>query len=128
MISLAFWLWCAAVAIGIAMATRFLSARHLMAARAVPAVHALFGLAGLAALIFGLSQGISQAADRYGTSAFAPAAAILVAIAAGFGLAAVLRGRPRGDKPGRNPGFLLAVHASLAVTAFVLLLGYMSLG
>jgi hypothetical protein len=71
------------------------------------------------ALIVSLASGIGTG-DRYGTASFGPAAAILATLATLAGAGIMLRAR----RPARNIGFLIGVHASLAVTAYVLLLAY----
>ena len=118
MITLAVWLWAIAVAIGAVMALRFLGERQL-ASRAVAAVHGTLGAAGLAALLVALATG-NGAGNRYGTAAFGPAAAVLATVAVIIGLTIALRGRSRP----RGPGLLIGIHATVAVTAAVLLLAY----
>ena len=76
-------------------------------------------MSGLSVLIFTLVNGTGMG-DRYGTASFGPAAAILAALAALVGTGIALFGR----RATRSISFLIGVHASLAVTAYVLLLAY----
>jgi hypothetical protein len=121
MLSFALVLLSLAVLIGVAIATRFLGDRRLPS-RAIGAVHGLLGVSGLSALIVALVSGAGTG-DRYGTASFGPVAAILAALAvlAGTGIALFARRLPR------STGLLIAVHASFAVTAYVLLLAYVLL-
>ena len=118
MLSLALALLSLTVLIGVAIGIRFLGDRRLPS-RAIGAVHGLLGASGLCALIFALVSGVGTG-DRYGTASFGPAAAMLAALAvlAGAGMALLRR------RTARSIGLLLVVHASLAVTAYVLLLAY----
>ena len=118
MLSLALALLSLAVLIGAVIGIRFLGDSRLPS-RAIGAVHGLLGASGLCALIFALVSGIGTG-DRYGTASFGPAAAMLAALAvlAGAGIALLRR------RTARSIGLLLVVHASLAVTAYVLLLAY----
>jgi len=118
MLSLALALLSLAVLIGVAIGIRFLGGRRLLS-RAIGAVHGLLGASGLGALIFALVSG-AGAGDRYGTASFGPAAAILAALAVLVGAGIALLGR----KAAPSIGLLIVVHASLAVTAYVLLLAY----
>ncbi len=118
MITLAVWLWGTTVAIGAVMAVRFLGERQL-ASRPVAAVHGVLGAAGLAALLVALATA-GATSNRYGTAAFGPAAAVLATIAVIIGLTIAVRGRSRP----RGPGLLIGIHATIAVTAAVLLLAY----
>ncbi len=118
MLFLALALLSLAVLIGVTISIRFLGYNHLPS-HAIGAVHGLLGASGLSALILALVSGTGTG-DRYGTASFGPAAAILAALAAlaGVGIALLRR------RPARNIGLLIGVHASLAVTAYVLLLAY----
>jgi hypothetical protein len=107
-----------AVLIGVAIAIRFLGNGRLQS-RAIGAVHGLLGASGLSALILALLSGTGTS-DRYGTASFGPAAAILAALAALAGVGIGLLGR----RATRSIGFLIGAHASLAVTAYVLLIAY----
>jgi hypothetical protein len=118
MLSLALALLSLAVLIGTAIGIRFIGDRR-RPSRAIGAVHGLLGASGLCVLIFALVSGVG-AGDRYGTASFGPAAAILAALAALVGAGIALLGR----RIARSTGLLLVVHASLAVTAYVLLLAY----
>jgi hypothetical protein len=119
MLTLAFWILAATVAFGSALA--FL---HLRAAKLPPwpvgALHGLAGATGLVVLILAL-QGPARGAE-YGVSAFGPAAAALVALALVMGLVVLILAR----RFRRTSGLVIAVHSTIAVTAFVLLLAYVS--
>lgn len=119
MLTLAFWILAATVAFGSALA--FL---HLRAAKLPPwpvgALHGLAGATGLVVLTLAL-QGPARGAE-YGVSAFGPAAAVLVALALVMGLAVLIWAR----RFRRTSGLVIAIHSTIAVTAFVLLLAYVS--
>ena len=80
----------------------------------------LAGAAGLVVLILAL-QGPARGAE-YGVSAFGPAAAALVALALVMGLVVLILAR----RFRRTSGLVIAIHSTIAVTAFVLLLAYVS--
>jgi hypothetical protein len=119
MLTLAFWILAATVAFGSALA--FL---HLRAAKLPPwpvgALHGMAGATGLVVLILAL-QAPARGAE-YGVSAFGPAAAVLVALALVMGLVVLILAR----RFRRTSGLVIAVHSTIAVTAFVLLLAYVS--
>ena len=121
MLSLALALLSLAVLIGVAIGIGFLVDRRLPS-RAIGAVHGLLGTSGLCALIFAIVSGVGTG-DRYGTASFGPAAATLATLAALAGAGIALLGR----RTPRSIGLLIGVHASLAVTAYVLLLAYVFL-
>jgi hypothetical protein len=118
MLSLALAFFSLAVLIGVAIGIRFLGDGRLPS-RAIGAAHGLLGASGVFALILALASGTGTG-DRYGTALFGPAAAILGALAALAGAGIALLGR----RATRGIGFLIGTHASLAVTAYVLLLAY----
>lgn len=120
MISLAFWILTAAVAIGVVMAIRYAGRERLMASRLAPSLHGLFAACGFLLLAIGLTDGAPAPDDRYGTGGFGPAAAALAAVALVIGFIVTLRGRA----PGRRVGFLIGTHATVAVIAYVLLLAF----
>jgi len=119
MLTLAFWILAATVAFGSALA--FL---HLRAAKLPPwpvgALHGLAGATGLVVLTLAL-QGPARGAE-YGVSAFGPAAGVLVALALVMGLVVLILAR----RFRRTSGLVIAIHSTIAVTAFVLLLAYVS--
>ena len=86
------------------------------------ALHGLVAVAGLGCLVLALGgppRGLAQ-----GTAAFGTIAAVLIAAAAVLGggfLAARLRRR-------RLPGLLIGIHATLAVSGFVILTVYVLAG
>ena len=118
MLSFALVLFSLAVLIGVAIGIRF-SVDGRLPSRAIGAVHGLLGLSGLSALIVAVVSGAGTG-DRYGTASFGPVAVILAALAVLAGAGIALLGR----RAARSIGLLIAVHASLAVTAYVLLLAY----
>lgn len=121
-INLAFYLCCAAVALGAGLAVHFLRGPALRRPPwPLPLAHGALGAAGLAALILALRRGLP--ASPWGTAGFGPAANVLLALALALGLAIALVGWRR-----RPPGLLVAVHASIAVAGFVVLWTLVSLG
>jgi hypothetical protein len=82
------------------------------------ALHGLAALAGFACLLLAL-QGPARGADQ-GTASFGVISAWLLGVAALLALS-LLTARLRGR---RLPGFLIGMHATLAVTGFVVLLAY----
>jgi hypothetical protein len=118
MLTLAFWILAATVVLGSGLAFA-----HLRASRLPPwpvgALHGVAGATGLAVLIMAL-QGPARGAE-YGVSSFGPAAA-LVALALLMGLVVLLLAR----RFKRTSGLAIAIHSTIAVTAFVLLLAYVS--
>lgn len=121
MLALAFWILAAAVALGTGLAFM-----HLRAARVPPwpvgALHGVLGAAGLGVLILAL-RGPARGV-KYGVSAFGPVAAVLAALALLVGLIVLLLAR----RFKRATGLAIAAHSTIAVTAFVLLSAYLSLG
>jgi len=116
MLTFAFWLITLAAAIGLFLAVRALGAGALPAG--LPALHGVVAVAGLGALALAAAAGRGSP-DRYGTASFGPAAAILGALAAVIGLKMLVRRRS-----GRGVGFLIGVHATVAMIAYSLLLAY----
>jgi hypothetical protein len=119
MLSIAFWILALTVAIGSALAFVHLHGRRLPPWQA-GALHGVFGAVGLGALILALrgpARGVA-----YGVSAFGPAAAVLAAIALLLGLMVLLLAR----RFKRAAGLAIAVHSTIAVTAFVLLSAYLT--
>jgi hypothetical protein len=121
MLSLSLVILSAAVVLGIALVSLRLRAT-VAPQRAVSVLHGALGAIGLAALVLALrgpTRGVST-----GVASFGAAAALLAAIVLfiGLGLVAVSR---RSSNAG---GVLIALHATLAITAYALLLAYVSLG
>ena len=120
MLALAFVILTAAVLFGVVLALQRL--RGSRPAWQVGALHGVTGVAGLGALLAALRgppRGVLT-----GVTSFGMAAAVLAAAALAVGLAiAVLGQRLR-----RGAGSMIAVHGALAITAYVLLLAYVSLG
>jgi hypothetical protein len=99
-----------------------LGIHHLRSAvppRRLAAVHGLFGILGLAGLLLALQAG-EPSPDRHGTESFGPIAAVLVLVAAAAG-GGILASRIMMRRP---PGILIAGHATLAVSGFVILAAY----
>jgi hypothetical protein len=116
---LAFYLCCAAVAIGAGLAFPYFRGAGRRLPWPIGAAHGALGTAGLTALLFVLRNGLPPSA--MGTTGFAPAAAVLLGIALLLGLVIGLRRR-------RPAGVLVAVHASVAIAGFVVLWTVVSLG
>ncbi len=120
MLSLALVILSAAALAGIVLALLHLrgSRRHWM----FGALHGVAGAAGLAALLLALRgppRGVLT-----GAASFGAVAAVLAAIALAVGLCvAMLARRAHG-----GTGLVIAVHATLAITAYVILLAYVALG
>jgi hypothetical protein len=121
MLILAFWILAVAVALGSVLAFVHLHGKRLPPWQA-SAVHGVLGAIGLGLLVIALGGPARGAA--YGVSAFGPAAAALAAIALVLGLLILLLAR----RLRRGVGLAIAAHGTVAVTAFVLLLAYLSLG
>ena len=122
-LELAFYLVCAAVALGGGLALHFLRGREV--ARPpwpAAAAHGVLGAVGLAVLLLVLRQGLPPSAE--GIAGFGPAAAVLLALALAAGLGIAFAAR-RGRRP---PGLLVAVHAGVAIAGFVVLWAVVSLG
>ncbi|HKS89278.1 MAG TPA: hypothetical protein VJR70_07565 [Stellaceae bacterium] len=122
MLGLAFWLVCAASAIGSGLAVAYLRRPQAKAPPlAILVAHAVLGAGGLVALLFALRRGVSAG---IGTAGFAPLAAVLLAMTLALGLA--LAGIAW---CGRRPAeALVGTHAGLAIGGLVLLLALVALG
>jgi hypothetical protein len=118
-LDLAFWLLCAAVALGGALALPYLRVTAHRLPWVLRGAHGAVGAMGLGILSLALYRGLPPSA--MGTVGFAPAAAVFIGLALILGLAiALFRVRP--------PGVLVAFHAGLAVAGFVVLWTVVSLG
>ncbi len=121
MLDLAFWVLCAAVAIGGGLAIAYLRGPQATSPhRLIAFAHGLLGGVSLVVLIAALRQGIPQTGP--GLSGFGVIGAGLLALAFAFGLALFLSGRRR-----RPAGALVGVHASVAIAGFVVLLALVAL-
>ena len=121
MVSLAFWIVTLSVVLGAALAFLFL--RPVWSAPPlVGATHGILGTFGLAVLALALKSGANPAA--HGMAAFEKYAAILFAGAWLIGL--VIAFLPLQTR--RSIGFLIAVHATVALFGYVILLAYWALG
>jgi hypothetical protein len=121
MLSVALIIWSATVVLGIALALLHLrnsSARHWW----IGTLHGVLGATGLGTLILAL-RGPARGMQT-GVASFGVVAAVLAAIALVVGLGIVSLGR----RSGRGTGPMIAVHGTVAVTAYVLLAAYVSLG
>ncbi len=117
MIAAAVWLLTAVVAAGSA-----LGAWHLREGAAPPPkiagiLHGIAGAAGVVVLILAL-QGPPRGLAT-GVSAFGPVSGVLFVLALLTGLAILAL---------RREGLVIAIHAGIAITAYVLLLAWDSLG
>ena len=120
MLSLAFAILSATVAAGVVLA--LLHLRGLPRRTVAGALHGVAGATGLAVLLLALRgppRGVLT-----GVASFGAIAAVLAAVALVVGLAVpVLARRARG-----GTGLVIAAHATFAITAYVLLMAYVSLG
>jgi hypothetical protein len=109
----------AAVTLGTALAVLYL--RRMTAPWPLAAVHGLLGIGGLCCLALSLG-GPPRGADL-GVASFGTTSAVLLAVAALAGLGTLFTHRLR-----RRPaGTLIALHAMLAVSGFVILAAYLLL-
>ena len=116
----AFGILAAAVALGTALAVLYLRGEDAAAPPwLLTVLHGLFGLGGLGCLLLAL-RGPPRGLDQ-GTASFGVIAAALLAAAALAGLTALIRQRGRG----RRAGTLIGLHATLAVSGFVILAAYL---
>lgn len=121
MLSVALIILSATVALGITLALLHLrgsSAPHWL----IGALHGMLGAAGLGTLILAL-RGPPRGMQT-GVASFGAVAAVLAAVALALGLGIITLGR----RSGRHIGAMIAVHGTLAITAYVLLAAYVSLG
>jgi hypothetical protein len=109
-----------AVLLGAALAILYLRSD---AARAAPwplsALHGCFAVGGLFCLILSL-RGPPRGLDQ-GTASFAAISAVLIALAAFVGIGVLLMHRVKR----RRAGTLIGLHATLAVSGFVILAAYL---
>lgn len=119
MLALAFWIACAAVAMGTVLAAVYI--RGPQAPWAVALVHGMLGAASLGLLLTALTAGLPR--SGMGTASFGPIAAGLFALALALGLALGI-GAWRRRRP---PGVLVGAHAGLAIAGFVVLLALFAL-
>lgn len=119
-----FWILATAVLIGSALAVIDLSPGAAKLRSALPGIaHGTIALAGLAVLGFAL--GVPAPGSHAGDASFGLVALILVALAALVG-AAIFTLRLRGKTYQRNA--LIGVHATLAISGFVILSAYLFAG
>jgi len=122
MLTAAFALLAFAVALGVLLGVLHMREAAGLPAWPLAALHGFFAIGGLALLVLALrgpARGTSQ-----GTAGFGIAAAALLTAAALVG-AALLAGRLR---KGRVTHGLIALHAMIAVTGFIVLAAYFSAG
>jgi hypothetical protein len=126
MLTLAFIILGLAVLLGSALAVLHLRSQSSTASPAVTwpvpwpvvAMHGLLGFGGLICLVLALHG--PQRGNTQGTASFGAVAAVLFALAALAG-GGILLTHPRKK---RRAGALIGVHATLAVTGFVILASY----
>lgn len=121
MLPAAFGLVAAAVLLGILLALLHLRSAGRSPPWPIGALHGLIGASGLGALLIALRgppRGVAFGVGPFGVFA---AGLLVLALLAGLGVATALRLR-------RRPGTLIAAHAMLAVTGFVILASYTLLG
>lgn len=120
MLTIAFLVLLGAVALGSVLATLHLRGKNAPAAPwPLAATHGLLGIGGLCCLI--LSLGGPPRGVELGVASFGAIAAVLIALAASAGLGVLLLAR----LARRRAGLLIALHAMLAVSGFVLLAAYL---
>lgn len=120
MLIAAFAALAAAVLIGAALAVRYLLSETGKLARwPLAALHGLIGIGGLCCLLLALHGRPRELG--HGTASFGTIAATLVALAALAGLGILLMRRGRRQ----NAGALIGVHATLAISGFVVLAAYL---
>lgn len=123
MLALAFWIACAAVAIGAVLATIYIRGPQAKPAPwGVALVHGALGAGSLAVLLLALGGGVPR--TGMGTAGFGPTAAVLFALALVLGLVLAIIGLWRRR---RAPGALVGAHAGLAIAGFVVLLALFAL-
>jgi hypothetical protein len=105
------------VALGTTLALLYLRGRRMWF---VAIVHGVVGAAGLALLVLALRG--PRHGDAMGAGSFGSIAAVLFGVALAFGLSVPLL-RTRSPRIG---GVVIATHASVAITGFVLLLAWIS--
>jgi hypothetical protein len=110
----------AAVALGTMLAILYLRSTTAGAAPwPLAALHGCLGIGGLLCLVLAL-RGPPRGVEL-GAGSFGPISAVLLALAALAGLGILLRQRCKG----RRAGTLIGVHATLAVSGFVILAAYL---
>jgi hypothetical protein len=121
MLVAAFWVLCAASALGAGFAALYLTGKGRRPPAAAQALHAALGAASLALLVLALRRGLAP--TGMGTVGFAPTAAGLLALTmhAGHAIAAAAWRRRRPAE------ILVGTHATLAIAALALLLAVVAL-
>lgn len=122
MLTLALSLLCGAALLGAALAIRYVAgAAALPLPAALPPLHGVLGVAGLAALILALRRGLPE--SNLGTAEFGRSAAALLGLALALGLVTIAAAWRR-----RRPaGALVGAHAGLAIAGLVMLLTLVAL-
>ncbi len=118
MLSAAFIVLTVAVLIGTLLAVLHMRENAALPAWPLPALHLLAALGGLAALALSLrgpARGVEQ-----GTAAFGAGSAAILALAALVGIALLVARLRRG----KVSSALIGVHATLAISGFVVLAAY----
>ena len=120
MLSVAFAVLAVAVLLGAALAVRYMrGGTEHPASWTLAALHGIIGIGGLCCLVLAL-RGPPRGLDQ-GTASFGVIAATLLALAALAGLGVLLM--RRGNR--QRAGMLIGVHATLAVSGFVVLAAYL---
>jgi hypothetical protein len=122
MLLVAFLIFAIAVLLGTVLAVLHMREGAAMPPWALGALHGLIALTGLGCLLLALGgppRGLAQ-----GTASFGATAAALFAVAAMIG-AMLLAARRRRQ---RIPGLLIGLHATFAVSGFVVLAAYVLAG
>jgi hypothetical protein len=115
----AFYILCAAVALGGALTLPYLRVTARRLPWPIRLTHGVVGAVGLATLFWALYLGLPP--STMGTAGFGPASVVFIGLALILGLAiALFRLRP--------PGVIVAFHAGLAIAGFVVLWTVVGLG
>jgi hypothetical protein len=119
MLTVAFFVLLAAVLLGTTLAVLYLRPAAPPPPWPLAVLHGLVGIGGLACLAVSLG-GPPRGLDQ-GTASFGAISAVLLGLAALVGIGVVLMHRVKR----RRAGTLVGVHATLAVSGFVILAAYL---
>ncbi|MGH7122275.1 MAG: hypothetical protein ACREFP_25330 [Acetobacteraceae bacterium] len=121
MLERSFVVFCVAVVLGIVLASLHLRPEGPRPPWQLGNLHGIIGAAGFGLLLIALGgapRGLTNGTAPFGVFA---AGLFALALLAGLGLFGLL-------VAGRRPGFLIAVHAGLAIAGFVVLAAYVFAG